>query len=76
MNAPLLRNLSERTGGKFYTPANCSSFLDDLKNKKSFIPRSVTIRNEFALWNIAWLLALAIFCFALEWFLRKRAGML
>ncbi|MFA6572225.1 MAG: hypothetical protein WCT77_13435 [Bacteroidota bacterium] len=76
MNATLLRNLSSRTGGKFYTYENCSTFLDDLKKLKNFVPRSVTLRNEFALWHLPWLLALSLLCFAVEWFLRKHAGML
>ncbi len=76
MNSELLRSLSGRTGGKFYLPSQSSSFANDLKNLKNFIPRGITERKEFALWNYLWLLVFALLCFATEWFLRKRAGML
>ncbi|MES2765887.1 MAG: vWA domain-containing protein [Bacteroidota bacterium] len=76
MNVELLRALAERTGGKFYTPAQAAAFKDDLLKSKNFAPRPVTKRNEFALWNLPWLLGAAILAFALEWFLRKRSGLI
>ena len=49
---------------------------DDLVKKlKSFSPRTITQKSEFALWNLPWMLAAAIFFFAVEWFVRKRSGM-
>jgi hypothetical protein len=75
MNSSLLRNIAERTGGKFYLPPNAGSFLDNLNNNPNFKPRGITLRSEFALWNLPWLLCGAILCFAIEWFLRKRYGM-
>ncbi|MBX7156424.1 MAG: VWA domain-containing protein [Candidatus Kapaibacterium sp.] len=75
MNIELLRALAERTGGKFYTVQQASNFLNDVKNHPAFKPRVITQNSEFALWNLAYLLAAAIVCFALEWLLRKRAGM-
>lgn len=76
MNAPLLRDLAARTGGRFYTPETAGSLLEDIRSHKGFTSRSITTRAESALWNIPWLLALAILCFAAEWFIRKRAGMI
>ncbi|MBI5324082.1 MAG: hypothetical protein HZB41_02170 [Ignavibacteriae bacterium] len=76
MNSSLLRTISDRTGGKFYLPENAKSFLKDLENLKNFKPKSVTIRNESALWNLPLFLIISILCFGIEWFLRKRAGML
>jgi hypothetical protein len=75
MNAPLLREMAERSGGKFYLPDNCSSIVNDIKNHKGFKDRSITIKREYGLWNIAWLLAFAIALLAAEWFIRKRLGM-
>lgn len=75
MNAPLLREMASRTGGKFYLPDNCSSVINDIKNHKGFKERSVTIKREYGLWNIAWLLAIAVGLLAAEWFIRKRLGM-
>ncbi|MFP4529204.1 MAG: hypothetical protein ACLFQX_11680 [Candidatus Kapaibacterium sp.] len=76
MNANLLRTLSERTGGRFYLPADAGAFLSDLQSHKAFEEKPITLRSEFALWNLPWLLAAAILCFGIEWFMRKRAGML
>lgn len=76
MNAQLLRSISDRTGGKFYTPANLASVINDIKNVRGFAARPVTEKSEWALWNFVWLLGLAILVFALEWFLRKRGGMI
>ncbi len=76
MNSGLLRNISGRTGGKFYLPETSGDFLSGLKASGAFKSRHVTSRSEFALWNISWLLGVALFCFALEWYIRKRAGMI
>ncbi len=76
MNAPLLRTLSERTGGKFYLPGNANKFLDDLKKAKSFRSHSITQKSELTLWNLPWLIAIALLMLSVEWFIRKRSGML
>lgn len=76
MNSSLLHTISERTGGKFYLPESAKSFIRDLEQLKNFKPKSVTTRNESALWNLPLLLIISIICFGTEWFLRKRAGML
>jgi hypothetical protein len=75
MNSELLRQIAERTGGKFYTPQTASTFLEDLKKQPTFSPRTITQKSEFALWNLPWILAAGLLCFALEWFIRKRSGM-
>lgn len=76
MNAPLLRNLASRTGGKFYTPENASTFLDDLMSNPNFKPVSYTDKRESALWNLPYVLAAVILLFSIEWFLRKKYGMI
>ncbi len=76
MNAPLLRNLASRTGGKFYTPETANTFLDDLKSNPNFKPVSFTDKYESALWNLPYILAAVILLFAMEWFLRKKFGMI
>ena len=76
MNAPLLRALSERTGGKFYTADNVKNFPDDLNKAKNFRPHSITQKSEFTLWNLPWLIAIAILMLSTEWFIRKQSGMI
>ncbi len=76
LNSALLRNIAQRTGGKFYFARDAGRFLDDLKNDPNFRPKPVTLRNEIAIWNLPWILGFAILFFAVEWFLRKKFGLL
>ncbi len=76
MNAQLLRDLAEQSGGKFYMPNNSSNIIKDIKANKKFKERSITIRKEFALWNLWWILGLVILLLAAEWALRKRYGLI
>jgi CARDB len=76
MNYEFLKLLSKETGGEFYFNKNYGDLFKKLKdlNKKSSKEKIIT--SEFSLWSNEWLMALAILCFAVEWFLRKRYGML
>lgn len=76
MNIRLLKNIAERTGGKYYYYDQAADFINDLKNNRNFKDRAVSQKIEFALWNAPYLLGLAIILFGIEWFLRKKAGML
>ena len=76
LNESLLRAIAQRSGGKYYTVDNAESFLNDLRANESFVPRSITRSTEWNLSSMAELLALALLCFAAEWFLRKRTGMI
>ncbi len=75
MNAALLRTLSERTGGKFFAAGDLPGLYDAIKQHRGFQARPVSERSEIALWNLPWLLAAAVLLFGLEWFMRKRSGM-
>jgi len=76
MNVAFLRSLAERTVGKFYTFDQIGSLLDDIKNHKSFAPRSMEVDDEWAMRESLWILLAALAAFAIEWFIRKRSGML
>lgn len=76
MNANLLRSLAEQTGGKFYTANNCGNLLKDIKSHKRFKQRSITTKKEYALWNMIWILSIAILLLAVEWAIRKRIGLI
>jgi hypothetical protein len=75
MNTKLLRSISERTGGKFYTEENADQFLNDLNKLRNYKAKAITIRSEITLWNLPWLTFLAIILLGTEWFIRKRSGM-
>ncbi len=76
MRSDLLRQLSARTGGKFYTPATNASMIQDIKSLSSFAPKKIEERSELEARTSWYILALAILLFSTEWFLRKRLGML
>ena len=76
MNVDLLRALAKRTGGKFYTARESATLPDDIRKSAGFAPRSVESQNDFLLWNYPWVLAAALFAFAMEWLIRKRSGMM
>ncbi len=76
MNIGLLKELAIRTGGKFYTKDNVSQLINDINSHKKFKTKDVTVKSEFGIWNIWWVLAIALLLFSLEWVIRKRAGMI
>lgn len=76
MRSDLLRQLAERTGGKFYTPETAGNLLKDIYANPRFAPKTITNTHDFELWNSWPLLALALVFFSTEWFIRKRLGML
>lgn len=76
MNYPFLNLIANETGGEFYFANNYSMLLNKLKELKINSSKEKVITSEFALWSDTWLLIIAVFLFALEWFIRKRNGML
>lgn len=76
MNYEFLSLLSNQTGGKFFYNSNYNQLFPILKalNKKSSKYKMEV--SDINLWSNEWLLMIAIFLFGLEWFLRKRSGML
>lgn len=76
MNIQLLRTVAERSGGRFYTAQTSDKLLTDLRKNKMYAAQSVSIKSEFGLWNLPWILAISILLFAIEWFIRKRSGMI
>ncbi len=76
MNSELLRTLAERSGGRFYLSSQTAQLLEDLQKNPRFTNRIVQFTSEYSLWNLAWLLAAALLAFSVEWFIRKRAGLI
>ncbi|MGB2866892.1 MAG: vWA domain-containing protein [Bacteroidota bacterium] len=76
MNKPLLEQIAAHTGGKYYESTSLQSLASDIAALPNFKPRELTTAREFELWNSQEMMILAIALFALEWFLRKRKGML
>lgn len=76
MNIDLLKEIAKRSGGKFYDINSSANCMNDIKSGKYFQPTALTLHSEIPLWNYPWILGIAIVIFALEWFLRKRFGLL
>lgn len=76
MNAQLLRQLAARSGGAFFLPSQLQELRRALEALPSFTPRELRTTEEFELWNWKYMLALVVLLLAVEWFVRKRSGML
>lgn len=70
-NSDLLRRISAETGGKYYTPAEAQSLLDDLIYRQTAYSERVTKD----LWDMPVNFMLIIGLLSAEWFLRKREGL-
>lgn len=78
MNSTLLKEIAERTGGKFYSAHECnpSQILQDMISSPEFVARPITEQREIPLWTSFWTIAFAILAFSLEWWIRKQNGMM
>ena len=70
-NSDLLKRISAETGGKYYTPAEAQSLLDDLIYRQT--PYSERVTKD--LWDMPVNFVLIIGLLSAEWFLRKREGL-
>jgi hypothetical protein len=76
MNKALLEQIAFRTSGTYRDAADANAISGDLSSRKQFESRDVTTASEIELWNWKYLAAAVVLLFSVEWFLRKRSGML
>jgi hypothetical protein len=76
MNKQLLEQIADHTGGRYYGPDDIGTLAKDIGVLPNFKSKELSTVTEYELWNSRWMLALAVSLFALEWFIRKRSGML
>lgn len=76
MNYSFLNLIANETSGEFYFADDYQPLLNKLKELKINSSKEKVITSEFALWSDTWLLIFAVLLFSLEWFIRKRNGML
>ena len=74
-NINYLRAVSERAGGVTVTKDNLDSLIAAVLKDPRMADRAFTHERDQALWQLPWLLLAAITSFSLEWFLRKRSGL-
>jgi uncharacterized membrane protein len=70
-NSDLLKRIAAETGGKYYTPDQTQSLLDDLTYRQT--PYSERVTKD--LWDMPVNFILLIGLLSAEWFLRKREGL-
>jgi hypothetical protein len=74
-NTVLLQQIAQRSGGRYFDAADAGQLPAAVADGPDFIPEQRYVQRDIELWNIVWLLALAVLLFALEWYLRKQSGM-
>jgi len=75
MNNILLRQIASRTGGSYVSVADPAGLTDAIQASPLFHPAQRAIKSDIQLWNLVWLLSLAVLLFATEWYLRKQSGL-
>jgi hypothetical protein len=68
----VLRSIAHESGGSFAPAAQADTMLARL----AFNPQTVVTRHEVSLWRQGPIIWIIIALLALEWFIRKRSGML
>lgn len=76
MNFDFLNQLSIETKGKTYVNTNTDQLIGDLIQTNQDLSKEKILTSEIRLWSSEILLILVIVLFSLEWFIRKRSGML
>jgi uncharacterized membrane protein len=71
MNRELMEKIAQVGGGKYYNPRTAGLLVKDLKNNQQF----QTVKVPLDLWNMPLVFFLLLFCFSLEWLLRRRKGL-
>jgi hypothetical protein len=76
MNAELLRQMADATGGRFLVPDEVDSLDTILKALPSLAARAETHTKDIELWHWSIMPVVIVLLFCTEWLLRKRRGML
>lgn len=76
MNKPLLQQISALSGGEYADPTQFDRLISDIASRESMKLEEQTTTSEFELWNLPALLSVVVALFGVEWFIRKRSGML
>lgn len=71
----VLRQIAQRSGGAFLTAEMLPTLPDLIRQQADFEPVVYEDLLETKLWHIYWFLAAIMVLLTLEWFFRKRSGM-
>ncbi len=76
MDFEFLNLLANETNGEFAFADDYEKLINKIRRINEKTRKDKIITSDISLWSYEWLMAIVIFLFSLEWFLRKRAGML
>ena len=76
MNYSLLKLIADESGGEYYSPENYKSVITKISELNRISSKEKILKSEISLWSDTWMLIAAIVLFSIEWFIRKRSGML
>ena len=71
-----LEKLAVNSGGKQFYPSQIEQLLQDLKESDAYVPTEKSTENIVSLIDFRMLLAIIVFAFAAEWFIRKYNGLI
>ena len=76
MNRAVLQEMATATGGAFFTVDRFDSAVAAVRALPSFVPERIEDDRRFELWTLPALLGAVVALLSIEWYLRKRGGML
>ncbi len=76
MNINFLKQLAHISGGSYYSIDDYKKLIGEIKKINQNMDSSRIIFDEIQLWSNMWTIVLIISLFTIEWFIRKRVGML
>jgi len=76
MNKAILQQIAAVSGGEYADGGEFDRLIHDLAARPFTKPDEQITSTEFELWNLPALLSVIVALFGLEWFIRKRSGML
>lgn len=76
MNINFLKQLAHISGGRYYSIDDYKKLIGEIKKINQNMDSSRIIFDEIQLWSNMWTIVLIISLFTIEWFIRKRIGML
>ena len=76
MNKPLLQQIASVSGGEYADSKQFDVLLRKIEAKPFMRPEKVATTSEVELWNLPSLLSVIVALLGIEWFIRKRSGML
>lgn len=71
LNVPLLTTLADRSGGKYYPIAEANQLV----NQISLVESATSQITDVDIWDLPLIFGMILMLLGLEWFLRKRGGL-